>query len=131
MSANLFISGRIIWRADLKETRTGTSMRSDLIGSDDENMPPVRALIFGEEAEYANVGDFMSVEGPPEISTYEKNGEVKPAVSLMARWSRLTGHRVQRQRKSEAAKRGRGDSQRSPSGPPGPEPPPFDDELPL
>lgn len=145
MSASLFLAGRIIWRSEQKATRTGKPMRSILIASDEENMPPVRALVFGEDAEHAAVGDFISVEGPPEVSTYEKNGEVKLAVSLMARWSRLSGHAGARQRRSEAAKR-RAEKRKSgdrqdaidafaPCGPPSPEPPsitagaPFDDPI--
>jgi hypothetical protein len=111
MTANLFVAGRIIWRADLKQTKKGTPMRSVLIAGDDENMPPVRALVFGDDAEHAAVGDWMSVEGDPEISTYEKDGEVKPAVSLMAKWSKLSGHGGQRQRKSQAQQRTNGQQQ--------------------
>jgi len=141
MSANLFVAGRIIWRAELKQTKNGRPMRSVLIATDEDNMPPVRALVFGDDAEHAAVGDFMSVEGSPEITVFEKNGETKPAVSMMARWSRLTGHGGQRQRKSAAAKRGEAkngagqhqeaiDAFASP-GPPASEQAPFDDEIPF
>lgn len=138
MTANLFVAGRVIWRAELKQTKTSRPMRSVLIASDDENMPPVRALVFGEDAEHAAVGDFISVEGPPEISTYKKNGEVRPAASMLARWSRLSGHAGERRRRSEAARRG-ADKQKggghqqaiggfAPSGPPDHEAP-FDDPI--
>lgn len=67
-TANLFVAGRVVWQAELKTTRTGQPMRSVLIGSDDDAMPPCRVLVFGSDAEHSTVGAFMSCEGPPEIS---------------------------------------------------------------
>jgi hypothetical protein len=109
MAANLFIAGRVTWRAELKQTKSGSAMRSVLIAADDDTMPACRALVFGDVAEHVQVGDYLSVEGAPEISTFEKNGEIRPALSMMAKWSRLSGHGGARQRRSEAATRGRDD----------------------
>ena len=54
MSANLFVAGRIIWRAELKETKSGSSMRGVLVGLDDGGeapRPPCFVTIFGDDAE--------------------------------------------------------------------------------
>lgn len=102
MSANLFICGRIVWRAELKETESGKPMRSVLIASDGENMPSVHALIFGGDAGHAEKGDNIAAEGELEASIMERESKPTVSLSIMARWSKLTGHAGARQRRSEA-----------------------------
>ncbi|MDH3662685.1 MAG: hypothetical protein OEU92_22090 [Alphaproteobacteria bacterium] len=108
-TATLFVHGRIGWLSELRETNSGSAMRSALIfvdgGAEDESLG-VFARVFGSDAEAMTKGDMIAVEGPVEIGLAEHKGESKPRLSVMARWSRLSSHAGDRRRRSEAARRG-------------------------
>lgn len=147
-SAVLFVAGPTIWIAELKQTRNGSPMRGVLVAVDNGTegqepaCPPVFIRLFGSDAEHVKKGDHVAAEGTLEAEVGERDGKSVVRLSIMARWSRLTGHAGDRQRRSKAAKRGaeqrKGgghqtavDFQAPTSGPPDYEPPAFDDEIPF
>ena len=133
----LFVSGPVLWAGDLKTTKTGSPMRGVLVGLDrneEKPMPPCFVRVFGSDAEAVSKGDRLAAEGDLEAEVGERDGKPSVRLSIMARWSRLTGHAGDRQRRSEAAKRAaanRGNDQPKGGfdGPPDPGPPAFDDPI--
>lgn len=138
----LFVSRPVLWTGDLKNTKTGSPTRGVLVGLDrneEKPMPPCFVRVFGSDAEAVNKGDRLAVEGDLEAEVGERDGKPAVRLSIMAKWSKLTGYAGARQQRSKAAKKGtemrrRGDHQpvinaTAPFGQPSRDPPPFDDRL--
>ncbi|MEM9627813.1 MAG: hypothetical protein AAGA21_16370 [Pseudomonadota bacterium] len=132
-----YVSGRVCWAGELKKTRNDKPMRNVLIAPG-QDTPAVSVLLFGDEAERVNVGDSLAVEGPAEAKVWQKNGEdPKPSLSVLARWSKLTGRAGARQcrdQRRDDRQHGQGNGAQhhhhGPAGLAGPEPP-YNDEFPI
>ena len=133
-TATLYLNGKVIWCAELGRSKTDKPMRGVLVAlsnDPDDERPPCFVRLFGEDAEAVKAGDTLAAEGELEASLGERDGKPNVRLSIMAKWSRLTGHAGARRRRGRNRDDDRQPSaQPAPSGPPGPEPL-FDDELSL
>lgn len=147
--AILYAAGRVIWCGPEKLTKTNAPMRSVLIAVCDQEpptMPPVFVTIIGSESRHLEQGSCLSVEGEPEITVAERDGQPVAKVSMLARRVMLSGADGVIHRRAKATEKGQAtkaknaeahrqrnlglDGREAPMGaPPGQEPPPFDDPL--
>lgn len=90
-----FATGRVVWVGELKQARNGQPMRSVMLSLDKDGQA-VAVLVFGDEAAAVQAGDCMAAEGPVEAKLRTKDGETKAMLSLVARWTKLTGQAGQK-----------------------------------
>ncbi len=90
-----FAAGKVVWAGEAKQARNGQPMRSVMLSVGKDGVG-VAVLVFGNEAEAIAVGDGLAAEGPVEAKLRTKDGETKAALSIMARWAKLTGQAGQK-----------------------------------
>ncbi|MEM8950481.1 MAG: hypothetical protein AAGC99_14220 [Pseudomonadota bacterium] len=149
---NLFVSGRVVWAGPEKATKRSQPMRSVVVAVDDQEeggLPAIMVTVIGDEARHLSQGSWLSAEGTPELEIVDKDGEPVIRWRMLARRVMLSGADHAAQRRAKAAEKGQatkaknadarrqgdlglagnGRDRAPPSGPSGPEPPPFDDPI--